>query len=49
MQYNLLVSFGDIISYIGYILLAVFVLLVMITVHEFGHFISGKLLGFKIE
>ncbi len=48
-MYNLLASFGDIISYIGYILLAVFVLLIMITAHEFGHFISGKLLGFKIE
>ena len=49
MQYNLLLNFGEIISYIGYILLAVFVLLIMITVHEFGHFISGKLLGFRIE
>ena len=48
-MYNLLASFGDIISYIGYILLAVFVLLIMITAHEFGHFISGKLLGFRIE
>lgn len=36
-------------SYIGYILLAVLVLLLMITVHELGHFIAGKILGFGIE
>ena len=45
----LLASFGDIFSYIFYVLIAVLVLLLMITVHEFGHFLSGKLLGFKIE
>lgn len=32
-----------------YILLALIVLLVMITVHEFGHFCAGKILGFKIN
>ena len=32
-----------------YILLAVIVLLVMITVHEFGHYTAGRILGFKIE
>ena len=32
-----------------YILLALVVLLVMITVHEFGHYIAGKILGFKIN
>ena len=32
-----------------YILLAVMALLVMVTVHEFGHYISGKLLGFQIN
>lgn len=32
-----------------YILLALAVLLVMITVHEFGHYIAGKILGFKIN
>ncbi len=36
-------------AYIGYILLAVLVLLVMITVHEFGHYIAGKIFGFGIE
>lgn len=32
-----------------YILLAIVVLLVLITVHEFGHYIAGKVLGFKIN
>ena len=32
-----------------YILLAVIVLLVLITVHEFGHYTAGKLLKFKIN
>lgn len=32
-----------------YILLAVVVLLVMVTIHEFGHYTAGKMLGFKIN
>lgn len=32
-----------------YIALAVIVLLVMVTIHEFGHYIAGKMLGFKIN
>lgn len=32
-----------------YILLAILVLMVMITIHELGHYIAGKLLKFKIE
>lgn len=31
------------------VFLAIIILLVMITVHEFGHYISGKILGFKIN
>lgn len=33
---------------IGGVVLAVLVLLAMVTVHEFGHYLAGKLLGFKI-
>lgn len=44
----LLTSFSEIASYAFYVLIAVLVLLVMITVHEFGHYVSGKILGFKI-
>lgn len=34
---------------VGGVLLAVVILLVMVTIHEFGHYIAGKLLGFKIN
>ena len=34
---------------IGSVLLAILILLVMITIHEFGHYIVGKLLKFKID
>ena len=49
MQANLLASFSSVMSTIGYVLLAILVLLVMITVHEFGHYIMGKIFKFKIE
>lgn len=44
---NLLVSGvgGTILS----VFLAIIILLVMICVHEFGHFIAGRILGFKIN
>lgn len=32
-----------------YILLALLVLLAMVTIHEFGHYVAGKVLGFKIN
>ena len=33
----------------GSVLLAVLILLVMVTVHEFGHYVAGRILGFKIN
>lgn len=36
-------------TYVGYILAAILLLLIMITVHEFGHYVAGKLFGFGIE
>lgn len=44
----ILASFRDILGYVGYILLAILVLLVMITVHELGHYIVGKIFKFGI-
>ncbi|MGN1208023.1 MAG: M50 family metallopeptidase [Christensenellales bacterium] len=32
-----------------YIVLAVVILLAMVTIHEFGHYTAGKMLGFKIN
>lgn len=33
---------------IGYLALAIFLLMLMITIHEFGHYITAKILKFKI-
>lgn len=35
--------------YFLYILLAIAILLVLVMIHEFGHYIAGKILGFKIN
>ena len=34
---------------IGGVLLAILILLAMVTIHEFGHYVAGKILGFKIN
>ncbi len=44
----LLLSFESFMQGLGGVLLAVLILLIMVTVHEFGHFLAGKALGFKI-
>jgi len=46
---NLLASFSDVLSTIFSIILALVILLVMITIHEFGHYIAGKIFKFKIN
>jgi regulator of sigma E protease len=46
--YNLL-AFADVLKGLGGIVLAVVILLVMVTVHEFGHYVAGKILNFKIN
>lgn len=46
---NLLLSASGILSTIMYIGLAIVVLLFMIMVHEFGHYVAGKILKFKIN
>ena len=40
---------GEVFTYIGYILLALVALMIMIVIHESGHYLAGKLLGFKID
>ncbi len=49
MDLLLLASFGEVMRYIGYILVAILILLIMITVHEAGHYFAGKILGFGIN
>ena len=44
-----LLSFAGVMKSIGGVALAVGILLVMVTVHEFGHYVAGKILGFKIN
>ena len=34
---------------VGYVLLAVLILMVMITVHELGHYVVGKIFKFRIN
>ena len=44
-----LLSFASMMKSIGGVLLAVLILLAMITIHEFGHYVAGKILGFRIN
>lgn len=46
---NCLLSVASVLQSIGGILLAVLILLAMVTVHEFGHYVAGRVLGFKIN
>lgn len=46
---NNFLAAADVFRTIGSILLAVLILLVMITVHEFGHYLAGKIFKFKIN
>ncbi len=48
MAYNLL-DVAEVFRTIGAIALAVLILLIMITVHEFGHYLAGKIFHFKIN
>jgi regulator of sigma E protease len=41
-------TFADIMSTIGFVLLAILALVFMVVVHELGHYTAGKLLGFRI-
>ena len=46
---NLLaVDWSGIGQWVGGILLAILILLAMVSIHEFGHYVAGKALGFKI-
>lgn len=44
-----LLSVSTIFTYILYIIIALAVLLFLVMVHEFGHYVAGRVLGFKIE
>ena len=42
-------SLIDVLETVGSVVLAILVLLIMITIHEFGHYIVGKIFKFKIN
>ena len=44
-----ILSFNSTMTYIGYICVAILVLLLMVTIHELGHYVAGKILKFKIN
>ncbi len=44
-----LLSVASVFTYIGYIILAILVLLFMVLIHELGHYTAGKILKFKIN
>lgn len=46
---NLLCDFASVMQTIGYVLLAFVVLMVMVLIHETGHYTAGKILGFQIN
>ena len=46
---NQLLSFVSSLKFIGYIFIAILVLLLMVLIHELGHYIAGKILKFKIN
>lgn len=44
-----LISVTSVLTGIGSVLVALLILLAMVTIHEFGHYIAGKILKFKIN
>ncbi len=44
-----LLSVSSIFTNLGFIILAIVVLLFMVLIHEFGHYVAGKMLKFKIN
>ena len=44
-----LLSFASTMKSLGGVVLAIVILLAMVTIHEFGHYVAGRILGFKIN
>ena len=49
MNEVLAIDFAEFGQWIGGILLAILILLAMVSIHEFGHYVAGKLLNFRIN
>ena len=48
-MFLLSVTFVEVLEWIGYILAALLCLMFIIVVHEFGHYVAGKIFKFKIN
>lgn len=46
---NILCDFTSVIKTVGYVVLAFVVLMVMVLIHETGHYTAGKIFGFQIN
>ena len=46
---SLVMSVSSVVSSILNVVLAFVILMIMVTIHEFGHYTAGKLLKFKIN
>ena len=49
MIYLLSATAGEVFKYIGFIIVAILALMLMIIIHESGHYLAGKMLGFRID
>jgi regulator of sigma E protease len=47
--YMISATFAGVMTTIGYVLIAILALMFMVVIHELGHYLAGKLLGFKIN
>lgn len=46
---NTILSFSSVMSTIFYVAIAILIILLMVLIHELGHYTAGKILGFKIN
>ena len=49
MIYLLSATAGEVFKYIGFIIVAILALMLMIIIHESGHYLAGKILKFRID
>lgn len=49
MAFLLAATAGEVFKYIGFIIVAILALMLMIIIHESGHYLAGKMLGFRID
>ena len=49
MTFLLAATAGEVFKYIGFIIVAILALMLMIIIHESGHYLAGKMLGFRID